>query len=445
MNARVIRLAALLALTVGGLSYVNLMAQDQTHKASLLPSDELNKKMPHWLRFSAEFRARMEGFTGGGFKKDTDDLYYLNRFRINLKIQPVDWLKFVVQGQDARVFGKNQSPPAPPFQNTMNLRLGFVELGDAEKKTLGVRVGRQELAFGDERLVGNANWLNTARSFDAVRATFRHNGYRLDAFASSVVNLREGRFNKSVAGNNLYGLYGGLEKLVPKATVEPYFFWRRAPNLPTKAGTRGMLRFATIGFRWVGKLPTNFDYGTEIAGQTGSLGTDSVGAWAGHWVLGYTLARARFKPRIIAEYNYASGDKDPTDGKRGTFDQLYPTGHDKYGLADQVGWKNINHLRGGMEFKPRAKWLLMGKYNSWWLASPGDALYSASGAVVARVVDGSAGRYVGQEWDFQAVYAASKQIQIGGGYAYLIPGTFLKKTTPGEAYSFPYLSFNYVF
>ena len=37
---------------------------------------------------------------------------------------------------------------------------------------------------------------------------------------------------------------------------------------------------------------------------------------------------------------------------RQTFDQLYPTGHDKLGLTDQVGWRNIHHLREGIEITP---------------------------------------------------------------------------------------------
>jgi hypothetical protein len=156
--------------------------------------------------------------------------------------------------------------------------------------------------------------------------------------------------------------------------------------------------------------------------------------------LGYTVVHPRYKPRIVAECNYASGDHNPADGKRGTFDQLYPTSHDKYGLADQVGWKNIHHLRSGVEWKPQTKWLAMAKHNSWWLASTRDALYSAGGAVVARVADGSAGRHVGQELDLQAVYPLSKEVQFAGGYAHLLPGRFLKKATPGSAYNFPYLS-----
>ncbi len=430
-------------LTVFTLTGSSLKAQEATRKSDFVASDELNRKLPSWLRFSGEYRLRMEGFRG--FKDSNDDLYLLERLRINMKIQPTDWLRFVVQGQDARPFWKNPPAAVPPFKDTMDLRLGYVELGDSEKGTAGLRVGRQELAFGEERLVGNTNWQNTARSFDGIRVTFRQPGYRLDGFASSVVNIREGKFDRSITGNNFYGLYGVLDKLVPKASVEPYFFWRHAPNLLTKGGARGNLNFATVGLRWVGKLPANFDYGTEIAGQTGSLGTDRIGAWAGHWIVGYTVAGARVKPRIIAEYNYASGDRNPRAGKRGTFDQLYPTAHDKYGLADQVGWKNIHHLRTGLEFKPRSKWLVTEKYSSWWLSSPRDALYSAGGAVLARVPDGSAGRFVGKELDSQAVYTPSKQVQIAGGYAYLFPGTFLRKATPGRAYSFPYLSFSYLF
>src|SRR5207302_7150168 len=128
-----------------------------------------------------EFRTRLEGFNGGAFKDNNSDDYLLTRLRINMKIQPVSWLKFVFQGQDARVFWKNQNPPAPPYQNTMDLRMAYLEIGDAEKKTFGLRAGRQQLNFGDQRLVGAVNWLNTARTFNAVRLTLRHAGTRVDA------------------------------------------------------------------------------------------------------------------------------------------------------------------------------------------------------------------------------------------------------------------------
>ena len=77
---------------------------------------------------------------------------------------------------------------------------------------------------------------------------------------------------------------------------------------------------------------------------------------------------------------------------------------------------------------------MAGSYHSWWLASATDALYSASGALVARSAAGTAGRHVGQEIDAQVSYTYSPQLQIGGGYAHLVPGEFLKNTTPGRSY-----------
>lgn len=409
------------------------------------PSDELNSQLPKWVRFSGEYRGRLEGFSGGAFKPDNRDLYFLNRFRINMKLQPASWLKFQFQGQDSRVWGKNQNPAAPPFQDTMDLRMAFVEVGDNEKGTYGFRFGRQELNFGEQRLLGSLNWTNTSRTFDAVRGTLRYKGYRLDAFASTVVNAKDGEFNEHTDGNNLHGLYGGIEKLVPNAVIEPYLFWRLTQRLTTETGTRGNLDFKTAGIRFVGKLPMGFDYATEMAKQTGGLGTDDIGAWAGHWRLGYTLPKLRYKPRLVAEYNYATGDKNPKDGKRGTFDPLYPTGHDKYGLADQVGWKNIHDVRLGTEFKPQAKWLVSSFFHDWWLASATDALYSASGAVVARSVAGTAGTHVGEEIDAQATYTVNKQLQLAGGFAHIFPGHFLKTATPGRSYNFPYLMLGYSF
>ncbi|MBI3695257.1 MAG: alginate export family protein [Acidobacteria bacterium] len=373
---------------------------------ALVPSDELNKELPKWVRFSGEYRARFEGFTGGGSRRDSEDAYFLNRFRLNLKLQPADWMKFVFQGQDARVFGNDIVGSAPPYQDTMDLRMAYLELGDPEKKPLSVRVGRQELAFGEQRLVGALNWTNASRTFDAVRATFRYKGYRLDAFAASVVNIRDGEFNKRLDGNNLHGLYGGIEKLVPKATLEPYVLWRLA---------RGR-DFKTVGLRWVGKLPASFDYGLEMAEQVGT--TD---ARAGHWVLGYTIKGAQYKPRVFAEYNYASP----------RFDTLYPTGHDKHGLADQASWRNIHHLRPGVEVKPSPKWLLTSSYHSFWLVDPRGGLYTSAANRIANL---PAGRHVGQEIDVQAAYTFSRQLQVAGGFAHIFPGAVLTK-----AYNFPYL------
>ena len=101
-----------------------------------------------------------------------------------------------------------------------------------------------------------------------------------------------------------------------------------------------------------GKLPAAFDYSGEIAVQTGSVGPDDVQAWAGHGVVGKTFSDAPATRDRSANTTTHPATRIGTDGTRGTFDQLYPTGHDKLGLSDQVGWRNIHHARAGVEIKP---------------------------------------------------------------------------------------------
>jgi hypothetical protein len=215
-------------------------------------------------------------------------------------------------------------------------------------------------------------------------------------------------------------------------------------NLPAETGSFDDLEQTTLGVRLAGTLPAYLDYGVEMALQRGSLGTDEVEAWAGHWQLRESLP-SRGAVKLTGEYNYASGDKDPTDGVRGTFDQLYPTPHDKYGLADQIGWKNIHHVRAGVEFTPIKATPVTTNYHSWWLAEKRDGIFTAGSMPLARVIAGAASSHVGQELDVQVARALTPQIQVAGGYAHIFTGKFLEEATPGASYSHPYLMVTYVF
>lgn len=410
------------------------------------PTAELNKELPQWLQFSGSYRVRVEDQDGIGFK-GVSDTHVLGQLWLGVKVQPTDWLSFFGQSQDSRLYLNGPVAKAPPYQNTWDLHQLWGEIGNAEKYHFKVRVGRQELAFGDQRLVGPLPWLNAPRVFDAALATVLFPGIRVDTFASSVVNSVDGQLDHHKQGNPFYGLYGGLNKLVPKATIEPYVFWRLSPVGYTAAyanGLKGKLNERTFGFRFVGNLPLQFDYGVEMARQTGTLGKDSIGAWAGHWGVGRTF-NAKWTPRPLLEYNYASGTADPTGTKTSTFDQLYPSGHDKFGLTDQVGWRNIRDIRTGVELMPLAKLTAAAIYHDLWLANAHDGLYGATGAVLAKSLAGTAGTHVGQEFDIQGLYKFNKAVQLGLGYGHLADGEFLKKTTLGHSYNYPYAMATYAF
>jgi hypothetical protein len=402
-----------------------------------------NELLPNWLRVRGEFRERVEGFEGSGFVEGRDDSYWLSRFRLNATLTASPMLAFQVQAQDARVADKQVGTSGAPFKGAFDLRMGFADIGSATTR-LSSRVGRQELSFGDQRLVGHLSWLNTARTFDGARVALRSKKAQVDVFATSVVRILDGEFDKSGNGHRFFGAYATTTALGPKASVEPYLFVKRDRSITQELGGPARLTSATLGVRVAGRLPARLDYVTEMARQTGSVGDDSISAWAGHWRLRHALPGSN-PLRLFGEFNAASGDSNPTDGTRGTFDQLYPTGHDKYGLADQVGWRNMRHTRAGVDLPVMWKIQASASYHSWWLMERRDALYAASGAVLARVAAGAASTHVGQEIDIQASRVLTPQLQLAVGYAHIMPGGFLEEATPGASYSAPFLMLTYVF
>lgn len=405
--------------------------------------NRVNDLMPSWLRLRGEFRERLEGVQGSGFVAHRDDAYALSRVRLHASMTPSPHVNVQVQLQDARVAGKEIGTTGVPFSGAFDLRQAFGEIGTA-KSRVAARVGRQELAYGEQRLVGHVSWLNTARTFDGARVMLRSAPVQVDLFATSVVRILPGAFDRSGNGHTFSGAYATTTKLIPRSSVEPYAFFRTDRQVRNEAGLLAAMRQATIGVRWAGSLPARFDYSHDVAVQRGSLGSDAIAAWAGHFQIRETLPGPN-AVKLTAEFNLASGDANATDGRRGTFDQLYPTPHDKYGLTDQVGWRNIRHLRAGLDLSPGRTFLVTANYHSWWLMDRHDALYNSPGAAMARIAGGASSSHVGHEIDLQISRPLTPQLQVMGGLAHILPGAFLKEATPGASYTFPYLMATYVF
>jgi hypothetical protein len=415
-----------------------LYAEDTSHHP-VLPSDLLNEQLPKWIRVSMQHRFRFEEYQALRFRADNNDHWLLNRLRLNLTLKPTKWWTFNFQAQDARIFFKENPSGAAPYVNRTDLRLAYTDFGEIGKSRLALRFGRQELAYGEERVLGAANWGNVARTFDAVKLVLRQGPSQLDLFSASVTKPQIRGLSHHLEGNNLHGAYLHLEKLIPRAIGEPYFLWRLGPS------SRGPLDLKTTGLRIAGKLPAHFDYSTEFIAQTGSIGTSRMGANATHLVLYRALSPvSHYKPRWFTEYNHATGDRDPNDQKISTFDQLYPTPHDKTGLADQVGWQNIHHLATGIDFTPWRHWILRGSVQDWYLDQARDGIYLTNGTLVFRDPTGRSGRHVGEETDVTAIYTAGAQ-SIGLGYGHIFAGDFLRHVSPGHGLNYAYLNVGYRF
>lgn len=441
--AAAIPLAAQCIVDTPGGSRVNINRPPDADvpEAWFSPVSDLNDHLPRWICFTGGYRARLESYSAGNFQAGNSDTYLLTRFRLGTSIQPTTWLRSYVELQDATAFGK--SPPlAPPYQSTWDLRRAYIDIGNVEEGPISLRVGRQDLAFGHARLVGTSYWRNASRGYDAAMMVVNTDGLRLNAFAASPVINGANGLSHHQPGNNFYGLYSSFRDIVPGSQLEPYVFWRLTPGILSEEHQLSRLDEKTVGFRWAG-ASSGFDYDAETAGQFGHLGPDSIRAWAWSAVAGYTFRSVRLRPRIFVKYDFASGDRNPADGARGTFDQLYPNIHDHHGLADVIAWQNLKSVRSGVRISLRPNWILAGAYNDWWLASATDAFYNASGIIVARDPTGKSGAHIGREFDAQTSHRLNRNLELAGGVGYIVSGDFLLRTHHARSYTYPYVMVNY--
>ncbi|MCC6262668.1 MAG: alginate export family protein [Bryobacterales bacterium] len=395
-------------------------------------------KLPAWLWFSGEERVRVESLHGAGFQPGRDT-YPLQRLRLKLGIRARPWLRFAFEGQDSRVFLHDVSPAPASLRNPMDLRQGYVEIGDAETGWISVRAGRQPLHFGEGRLMEDSDWSNTGRTFDAARLTLRGGPIRLDVFSGAPVEVNRTGFDEPAGRERLHGLYGSIEKWIPNATVEPYLLWRRM-DLGSHEGTApGWLDSKTTGFRWAGILPRGFDYEIETMMQRGRKAHQTISAWGSYWTLGYTRFESRYRPRFFMQLDRGSGDRNPNDGVYGGFSTLYSAADDGYDTASLFGGANVMHARPGATFQLKRSLALTLAYHSYWRVSELDGLYNGPGQIIVAP-SASQGRHIGQGSDLQAAWKPGRYTSVGLTYGRLMPGEFLRRGGHGFAYNYLFLS-----
>jgi hypothetical protein len=399
------------------------------------------QNLPSWLNLGGQIRGRFEAPSGKSIVSNALDGYYASRIRVDLGIQATSWLRFFAEVQDARTLGYN-SPMAPTtLYNPLDVRQLYFSVGRREENAVvwSLRAGRQELAFGGERVIGPADW-GMSRTFDALDLTLGGGPVKVDLLAGSPVLIDDTRLDRHKPGEHFYGAYGSWKNVAPHLNIEPYALFKTNLFAKSEIGKIGGALVISPGIRFFGVLPGRIDYTAETLLQRGSYSSDKVLAHAYSGVVGLTILDTRWKPRVSAEYNYASGDTKNKDGNRGTFDQFYPSNHGYYGMIDQFGWKNLRNFRAGFDLQPTRKFKLRTDFNTFYLASVQDSLYGSSGTAV--VLNRSAtSAHIGNETNTVGLYQWTKIWKFGAGYGHLFAGDYLKQSKTNFGYSYPYVVF----
>ena len=393
----------------------------------------LNDDTPSWLTLHGAARFRAEDHQGVDYQHDNERGFLLQRYRFSAGLRLTSWMTAFGEMQDAR--GAGGPHPNGNLKDSLDLRQAWLRLG-TEKSFWDLTAGRQILAFGGLRVIGAAEWGNTARVFDAVKLGLHHGVDRVDVFSSAVVQSQTDAWDHHQDGDNLHGAYGSIRSLAPKAVLEPYALYRTSASFPGLGVASGPYHSSTFGFRAASAGLDKWGYEAEILGQRGGVGSRRLSAWALTLIGRRSWSSVRWKPEALAEYSFASGDRNQGDNRVNTLDQIYPTNHVAYGITDIIGRRNLKDARAGIALHPVERLTVRAEGHSLWLASRFDGLYPGGAASIPAVPGGAVSTDVGRELDIMGDLRVTKHYDVGLQVGHLFPGAFIKTYSPGASRTF---------
>ena len=212
------------------------------------------------------------------------------------------------------------------------------------------RLGRTDLKYGAQRLISPLDWANTRRTFQGGVISQGHDVGTVDVFVTKPVNKRTYDLDHSDNSRWFSGIYSNFE-LDDGAGIDVYglsYNETTTGKATAGDGSGGTFDIYTVGARAF-MDEGGFDAEAEVAQQFGQFAGDDVDAAMFTARSGYTFEDTTYTPRVGLDLDWASGDDDPTDGDKGTFNQLFPLGHRWLGFADIVGRQNVLALSGSLE------------------------------------------------------------------------------------------------
>jgi Alginate export len=315
-------------------------------------------------------------------------------------------------------------------------------LGAGSSSTLGI--GRLTMDFGSRRLIARNAFRNTPNSFvgvdwlghSASGRTFR--AFYLVPMRARPESRRallhnEQQVDDTEHRTHLIGL--SYETPISNRGDRVNVYWiglDAAPEVESK-------HIDTFGVRFDrSPVPGQLHYEVELMSQSGSS-TGTVGgvevqgldhdAGFYHLELGYMI-RAPMSPDIAVQYDFASGDDDPFDGRNERFDTLYGA------RSFELGWSGIYgpFARSNLEtpgirvsLEPTHEWQVELRLRDYRLASPRD-VWTTTGLLD---VSGQSGDSLGSQFDAAISWQPrGSRLRFGFGAARFSKGEFVRRTAP---------------
>lgn len=424
-----------------GLAFILILS---TSPGVVRADDDAEADAGDEIRFTPELqvRARGEGRLGpyassaGGPVEGVDRAEVLSRVRAGVQASH-DFVTLRATVQNVGRFG--QAAPGVTDGSQTGLHQGYLQIGDDD---LYLRLGRQEIGFGDQRLIGVLDWAMGGRTFDAARVHTASKSLSLDVFAAVVRMRREvvdsmGATTDS-SGDHLAGLNLGVTEHA-EASLEAYVFFRH--DGPHEQDALRDRYIVCPGLRLFGRPIPRLKYSLEGMFQAGSV-RELEQSEHGHRAAALTAeltGELLLPERLALSLGGSVATGQARDGSWNEFDNFYPTNHKFYGSLDLIGLRNSaeGHLQldsdpwGGVLTATSAAHLLA--------LADGRGRWSSAGGTALGESDTAGSAFLGAEFDLRGRWTPIEALFIEAGYSVFFPGSGAARLGHENATHFAYL------
>ena len=325
------------------------------------------------------------------------------------------------------------SGPGPPDDTGLDLLQGFAEaeLPLRRRDRVTLRIGRQLVGYGSERLVGLRYGANVPLPFDGATAIWRTGDWRFDSFYLRPVRTGSGSLNDSSSGSReLWGLYAARHRPLGLPGGLDLYYLGYADDRAAFEQGEGSERRHTIGARLSGGW-RSWSWNWEAMYQFGRFAGADISAWSVATETAYRIDGLPLNPRLRLRADVASGDRDRDDPDLQTFNALFPKAK-YFGELSPVGPYNLMNLNPNVDFD-FGRGFTFGLSGNWyWRESREDGVYDVPGHLI-RPSGGSRARFVGTQLEAVLDWQVDANLDLLVSYSRMSAGRFVRETGPGEA------------
>lgn len=422
--------------------------------ASRMEPSPLASERPAWLEGltltpELQVRAREELFahpyagTVGSYSLATR---YRARGGVTLER---DVLIVRLQAQAVGVFGEGLGPAGA--ESSLGLHQGYAQLGGRDA---WLRLGRQEISLGDQRLIGALDWNMTARSMDALRLHAETGRWVVDGFAAVVRAqadyvdrvCREANAGDPTgcdmthgSGDYVGGVYGTWKR--SDAFAADVYLLIRHDGANAEDWRRERDVFSP-GARAFGELGGYLRYKAEAIYQAGRMlsATTPRRPHRAAAVLGELGFEVDEDATTIMAVGGAYATGQSASSSWTELENFFPSNHRIYGVADLIGLRNLQQAYASLNWSAPAHHLQgFVALHFLSLATAEGRWTNALGNPLSQAPTPGNSRFLGTNWDAVIRYSPSSQLFIEGGYSLFIPDAAAERFGKTEAQHFLYV------